>query len=305
MAITFPSPTKTFHSDVYSTIDPTRPELSVKGKNVLITGGGTGIGAETARSFAKAGAARIALLGRREQPLLDTKASILENHPNIEVITVPTDITKQSDVDAAFAKFLEGDGGKKKLDVLVSNAAVSGPREPLTEADPHAFLEAIQQNLGGALWMSLAFARHAAPNATVVNVSSSAAHMNFGGVYASYSVAKWANYRLWDLLGHQFPDLRVFHIQPGIVDTAMNREAGGVAASGHEDKASLPAGFMVWLASPEAQFLKGKFLWTNWDVDELKAKAEEIQSGSFLNLDLVGWPFSESAGKEHETAWKW
>ncbi|ETS85544.1 hypothetical protein PFICI_03569 [Pestalotiopsis fici W106-1] len=302
MAITFPSPTKTFHSDVYSTIHPTRPELSAKGKNVLITGGGTGIGAETARSFAQAGAARIALVGRREQPLLDTKASILEKHPDIEVITAPTDVTKQSEVDAAFAKFLGEDG---KLDILVSNAAVSGPRENVSEADPNYFLEGIQQNLGGALWVSRAFTRYASPNATVVNVSSSAAHMNFGGLFASYSVAKWSVYRLWDLVGHQSPNLRVFHIQPGIVDTAMNREAGGIAASGHEDKASLPAGFMVWLASPEAEFLKGKFLWTNWDVDELKAKAEEIQNGSFLNLDLVGWPFNDTGSKYVGEDWKW
>jgi hypothetical protein len=28
---------------------------------------------------------------------------------------------------------------------------------------------------------------------------------------------------------------------------------------------SLPASFMLWLVSPEARFLKGKFLWSNWD----------------------------------------
>jgi hypothetical protein len=33
------------------------------------------------------------------------------------------------------------------------------------------------------------------------------------------------------------------------------------------DLVSLPASFNVWLASPEARFLKGKFLWANWDVD--------------------------------------
>ena len=31
------------------------------------------------------------------------------------------------------------------------------------------------------------------------------------------------------------PEMSVFHVQPGIVDTAMNREAGGVAAAGFED----------------------------------------------------------------------
>jgi hypothetical protein len=54
---------------------------------------------------------------------------------------------------------------------------------------------------------------------------------------------------------------------------------------------SLPAGFNVWLASSEARFLKNKFVWVNWDVDELKSRAKEIQDGSFLNIGLGGWPF--------------
>jgi hypothetical protein len=47
---------------------------------------------------------------------------------------------------------------------------------------------------------------------------------------------------------------------------------------------------MVWLASPEAEFLKGKFVWSNWDVDELKAKREEIANGQNLSMGLSGWP---------------
>ena len=54
---------------------------------------------------------------------------------------------------------------------------------------------------------------------------------------------------------------------------------------------SLPSSFSVWLASPEARFLKGKFLWANWDVDELKAEAKELEAGTRLNIGLGGWPF--------------
>lgn len=64
---------------------------------------------------------------------------------------------------------------------------------------------------------------------------------------------------------------------------------------------SLPASFNVWLASPEARFLKGKFLWANWDVDELKAQAKEIESSTRLSIGLVGWPF-ETAG--WKSSWK-
>ena len=54
---------------------------------------------------------------------------------------------------------------------------------------------------------------------------------------------------------------------------------------------NLPADFMVWLASPEAGFLNGRQVWANWDVEELKAKGEEIQSGMELMAGVYGWPF--------------
>lgn len=57
---------------------------------------------------------------------------------------------------------------------------------------------------------------------------------------------------------------------------------------------SLPAGFNLWLASPEAKFLNRKFVWCNWDVDELKAQAKEIEAGK-LSIDVVGWPFGSNS----------
>jgi hypothetical protein len=55
---------------------------------------------------------------------------------------------------------------------------------------------------------------------------------------------------------------------------------------------SLPADFMVWAVSPDAAFLKGKFIWSNWDVEELKAKKDQILSDpAFLNLGMNGWPY--------------
>ena len=52
----------------------------------------------------------------------------------------------------------------------------------------------------------------------------------------------------------------------------------------------LSANFIVWATSPEAEFLKGKLLWANWDVDELKAKREELEGSPLLTLGLLGWP---------------
>lgn len=50
----------------------------------------------------------------------------------------------------------------------------------------------------------------------------------------------------------------------------------------------LSAQFIVWAASPEARFLKGKTVWANWDVDELKAMEAEIKGSSLLTTTLDG-----------------
>jgi len=52
-----------------------------------------------------------------------------------------------------------------------------------------------------------------------------------------------------------------------------------------------PAHFLVWLASPEAAFLRGRLVWANWDVEELKSQAEEIQSGQKMTAGIVVWPY--------------
>lgn len=39
---------------------------------------------------------------------------------------------------------------------------------------------------------------------------------------------------------------------------------------------SLPADFLVWAASPEADFLRGKIVYASWDVDELKERRSQI-----------------------------
>ena len=52
--------------------------------------------------------------------------------------------------------------------------------------------------------------------------------------------------------------------------------------------AELPGQFYVWLASPEAEFLNGKFVWANWDAQELMEKAEQIKNSKLLTTLLSG-----------------
>lgn len=220
----FPSPTQRWHTREQPSTSPTRAELSAKGKSVIITGGGnTGIGGETARYFAQAGASRIALLGRREKPLFDNKAFIQSTYPGVEVTTIPTDVTKKSDVDAAFSQF----AGSGKINVLIHSAATIGPKEPLATANGDEFLEGIQSNLAGSFWVAQAFLRHAATDAVVVAINSWGAYWSLNDAFGSYCIAKLATYRLWDTVALTHPNLSIFHTQPGVILTEMNLTIGG------------------------------------------------------------------------------
>lgn len=50
----------------------------------------------------------------------------------------------------------------------------------------------------------------------------------------------------------------------------------------------LPASYMVWACSPEAAFIKGKFVWVHWDVDELKRLLETTEDTQLLTLSING-----------------
>lgn len=74
---------------------------------------------------------------------------------------------------------------------------------------------------------------------------------------------------------------------------AFNRDRGrtnieGCPANMHGNVAQLPGHFLVWLASNEAKFLKNRYVWVNWDVEELKSRAKEIESSSLLQVNLDG-----------------
>jgi hypothetical protein len=54
--------------------------------------------------------------------------------------------------------------------------------------------------------------------------------------------------------------------------------------------ADLAGEFVVWAVSPEARFLRNKYLWVNWDVDELKSRRQELERPHQLNIRMSGLP---------------
>jgi len=124
--------TRSFHYKPYPAIDPLRPELSQKGRTVLVTGGSDGIGFAIARAFTKASAARVIITGRRKEAidLAVTKLKALQDGTIIEGRI--NDFTDSSQTTTLW-KSLGAEG--IVVDVLAHNAALFSQAGKILERD--------------------------------------------------------------------------------------------------------------------------------------------------------------------------
>ncbi|CZR59830.1 related to peroxisomal short-chain alcohol dehydrogenase [Phialocephala subalpina] len=249
-----PTYTKLWHKKSCPTISPTRPENSAKGKVVIITGGGTGIGAAIAKAFAEAGAKAIAIVGRRENHLKTSATTISSISSSTKVEYALADITDKKVLKAAFEKFEHSLG---KIDVLVSNAGYLTDIVPIKNSDDEDWWKSFEINVKGTYNVIRAFLPHAVSDAVFLGVNAGLATAPPIPGLSGYISSKIASARM---------------LESGIVETAMTDKTKLPPM----DDADLVAGLMVWLAGPEAGFMKGKFMWTNFDVDETKQRAAEI-----------------------------
>ncbi len=147
------------------------------------------------------------------------------------------------------------------------------------------------------------FAKHfvpkARPDAAYINTNAASCHMlaQHFPKSSAYLASKLAMAKLDEYLAVENPKLRVFTVHPGVVQTKMvdkvMESLDRVPAGDFLDEPELPANFMVWLASGEGDFLKsGRFLWANWDVEELMSRKAEIEANeSLFRITIGGWPF--------------
>ena len=122
--------------------DPFRPDL-LKGKTTIITGGGTGLGRSMALRLAGLGA-RVAVLGRRPEPLQETARAIRE--AGGIAAGFPCDVRDPAAVKAAF------DAAETELgpaNQLVNNAA-GNFLSPTEDLSPNAFHSVVQIVLYGS-----------------------------------------------------------------------------------------------------------------------------------------------------------
>ncbi|KIW22233.1 uncharacterized protein PV07_12139 [Cladophialophora immunda] len=288
-----PSFTRTFHRDAYPAISPTRPELSAAGKVVIVTGAAGRIGKATCIAFARAGAQYVAMLDLDRESLQRAKAEIEQDSgcKSTNLHLFPVDIRNQPAITEAFSS-IESNLGK--VNVLVNNAGYQPSPELYRDADIDEWWKSFEINVKGSFIVTQEFVRRAAQDPSsktepvLINVSSVLAHWGVRQGYvnkqSAYSSAKMAMTRAMEVLQQEEPWLRVVNIHPGLVVSPMAAKSGTLEYS--IDNVNLPAYFAVWLASDEAGFTKGRFLWSNWDVGELQQRKAEILEQDLLRLKV-------------------
>jgi len=112
----------------------------------IITGGGSGIGRETAIALWGAGYS-LALAGRRMHRLQATAEAA--SVPAERALLVPTDLRDRQAVQALFAATVQRFG---RLDLLFNNAGIAAPALPLEELSEAQWADVLAVNLTGAFW---------------------------------------------------------------------------------------------------------------------------------------------------------
>lgn len=232
---------------------------------VLITGGGRGIGAATAKLFAKHGY-DVCINYKSDQASAEQVAQQLKSL-GVNSYLLQADIADEQQVIAMFAKL---DGLVARLDVLVNNAAMMMPQMPLLEMDAKRINAILSCNVTGA-FLCAREAIKRMDKGSIVNVSSGASRTGSPNEYLDYAASKGALDTFTIGLAKEVASkgIRVNAVRPGLIYTDMHRD-GGEANRVDRLKSKLPLGrggeagevasAIYFLASEQASFTTGSFI---------------------------------------------
>lgn len=235
-----------------------RPDL-LKGRVILVTGAGRGIGAAAARSFAAHGATVI-LLGKTEEHLDEVYDQIeADGSPQAAIIpfNLETALPHQYDELAAM---IEREFGR--LDGLLHNAAILGPRTPIEQLSGDNFMRVMQVNVNAVFMLTstLLPVLKLSDDASVVFTSSGVGRKG-RAYWGAYAVSKFANEGLMQVLADEVDGIatvRANSVNPGATRTGMRAQAypGENPMNNPLPEAILPV--YLYLMGPDSQGVNGQ-----------------------------------------------
>ncbi len=235
-------------------------------KNVIITGGATGIGAACSRLFAGNGYNVIINWNSSEEAAKSLEAGIRRSGGS--AFAVRADVSTPEGAETLVDRCVSLFGAP---DVLVNNAGIAPVQKLITDVTPDEYRRVMDVNMGGAFYCS----RAALPSmiheksGSIVNISSIWGRIG-GSCETVYSASKGAVIAFTKALAKEVgpSGIRVNCVCPGVVDTRMNAHLDGESLK--ELAGAIPlcrigtpeeiAGAVLFLASPRSSFITGAVL---------------------------------------------
>jgi 3-oxoacyl-[acyl-carrier protein] reductase len=195
--------------------------LDLSGQSALVTGAGRGIGRAIGSALAVAGA-RVFLAARTTDQLESAAREIQQNGGT--AVPVPTDLSKEEDIQSLFQRISDRAGG---LDILVNNAGV-GFFGPLVEFSSSDFDRVMQVNTKATFLCCQRALRLMIPKRKgyIINISSVVGFKGYPN-QAAYTASKHAVMGLTKSLAVEAQEhgIRVSAVLPGGVNTKMVADA--------------------------------------------------------------------------------
>jgi NAD(P)-dependent dehydrogenase (short-subunit alcohol dehydrogenase family) len=192
----------------------------LKDKVALITGASQGLGRALALAFAREGA-RVVVNARSEGSVRPVAGEVED--VGGEVLAVAADVSKGADAERLVGESVERLG---KIDVLVNNAGLLGPRVAIEDYPEDEWRRIIDANLTGPFLVSKAAIPYLSDGASIINVVSGVS-VEGRAEWGAYAVSKFGIEGLNQILAAELAErgIRVNAVDPGGMRTDMRAAA--------------------------------------------------------------------------------